>query len=73
LVVPLSTSVHKDVPTHVYLATGETGLGENGVAKAEDATVVRKESLREARQRLRQISNGKVCEIASKVAIAMGC
>lgn len=73
LVIPLSTTVHKDVPTHVYLTTGETGLAENSVAKAEDITVVRKSSLSEARQPLRRVSDLRMRELADKVGIAMGC
>jgi mRNA-degrading endonuclease toxin of MazEF toxin-antitoxin module len=72
LVIPFSTSTHRDVPTHVYLAPGETGL-EMSVLKAEDITVVRKATLRESRTRLRQISNSRICDLAEKVKIAMGC
>src|SRR6266851_6458431 len=55
LVVPLTTSVHKDVPTHVFLSSGETGLQADSTARAEDITVVRKQSLIEPRDRLRQL------------------
>jgi mRNA-degrading endonuclease toxin of MazEF toxin-antitoxin module len=48
LVVPFSTSTLKDVPTHLYLSPGETGL-ETSVLKAEDVTVVRKASLLQPR------------------------
>jgi mRNA-degrading endonuclease toxin of MazEF toxin-antitoxin module len=73
LVVPLSTSVHKDCPTHTLLQPAETGLMERCVAQSENVTVVRKESLLEPRERLRQLSHARVCEIADKVKIAMGC
>ena len=73
LVVPLSTSVHRDVPTHLYLPSGETGLQADSIARAEDITVVRKQSLTEPRGRLRQLSDRRVCEIAAKVKLAMGC
>ena len=73
LVVPLSTSVHRDVPTHLYLPSGETGLQADSIARAEDITVVRKQSLVEPRGRLRQLSDRRVCEIATKVKLAMGC
>jgi mRNA-degrading endonuclease toxin of MazEF toxin-antitoxin module len=73
LVVPLSTSIHKESPTHTYLASGETGLQEQSVAQAENITVVRKESLLEPRGATRQISASRVCEIAAKVKLAMGC
>jgi mRNA-degrading endonuclease toxin of MazEF toxin-antitoxin module len=73
LVVPLSTSIAKDVPTHVYLAPGETGLSSPSILKAEDVTVVRKESLIEARGPLRTLSHTKICEVGEKIQIAMGC
>lgn len=72
LVVPLSTSVTRDVPTHLYLAPGQTGI-EGSVLKAEDVTVVRKSSLVEPRSKLRNLSNSQVCELAEKIKIAMGC
>lgn len=72
LVAPLTTSTHKDVPTHVYLSPGETGLQQSCV-RAEDVSVVRKTSLSEPRQRLRNLSHTRVCEIARAVSIAMGC
>jgi len=72
LVVPLSTSTIKEVATHVYLTPGETGL-EASVLKAEDITVVRKESLLQFRTQLRNLSNARICELANKVKIAMQC
>jgi mRNA interferase MazF len=73
LVVPLSTSIHKDVPTHVLLAAAETGLPADSVARGEDITVVRKANLFEPRSRTRQLSNTRICEIARAVEIAIGC
>ncbi|MGB6940808.1 MAG: type II toxin-antitoxin system PemK/MazF family toxin [Bryobacteraceae bacterium] len=73
LVVPLTTSIHKDAPTHVYLAAGETGLQSDSAARGEDITVVRKEALVESRIRLRPLSNTRICELAHKVLIATGC
>ena len=73
LVVPLTTCIHKDVPTHVFLSAGETGLQSDSSARAEDVTVVRKGSLIEPRTRLRQLVHKRICELASKVSIAMGC
>ena len=70
--VPLSTSTIKEVATHVYLTPGETGL-EASVLKAEDITVVRKESLLQFRTQLRNLSNARICELANKVKIAMQC
>ena len=72
LVAPLTTSVHKDVPTHVYLSPGETGL-EASCVRAEDVTVVRKTTLIQSQQRLRILSNTRICQIASAIQIAMGC
>jgi mRNA interferase MazF len=73
LVVPLTTSIHKDAPTHVFLPAGETGLQSDSAARAEDVTVIRKGSLIEPRTRLRQLADKRVCELAAKVSIAMGC
>ncbi|HVW10271.1 MAG TPA: type II toxin-antitoxin system PemK/MazF family toxin [Bryobacteraceae bacterium] len=73
LAIPLTTSIHKDFPTHVILPAGETGLQADCAARAEDVTVVRKESLVAPQSRLRQLSNARICELASKVSLAMGC
>jgi len=73
LVVHMTTSNHKEAPTHVFLAAGETGLQSDSAARAEDITVVRKLSLIESTGRLRQLSNNRICELAGKVSIAMGC
>lgn len=73
LVIPLSTSIHKESPTHLLFAPGETGLQEQSVAQAENITVVRKESLIEPRESMRRISNTRICEMAGKVRLAMGC
>ena len=73
LVVPLTTSVHKDAPTHVFLPAGETGLPSDSAARAEDITVVQKQSLVEPRGRLRQLAGHRICDLAAKVSIAMGC
>ena len=73
LVVPLTTSIHKDVPTHVVFSAGETGLQSDCAARAEDITVVRKQSLIAPRTQLRQLSDSRICELAAKVRIAMGC
>jgi mRNA-degrading endonuclease toxin of MazEF toxin-antitoxin module len=73
LVVPLTTSIHKQAPTHVFLPARETGLQADSAARAEDITVVRKQSLIEPQGRLRQLSDRRVCELAGKVSLAMGC
>ena len=73
LVVPLTTSIHKESPTHIFLPAGETGLQTDSAAKAEDITVVRKLSLIEPRSRLRRLCDRRICELAAKVGMAMGC
>ena len=73
LVVPLTTSIHKNAPTHVFLPAGETGLQSDSAARAEDITVVRKQSLVEPLGRLRRVGDRRVCELAAKVSLAMGC
>jgi mRNA interferase MazF len=73
LVVPLTTSIHKETPTHLLLTAGETGLQSDSAARAEDITVVRKQNLVAPRVRLRQLSERRICELAGKVRIAMGC
>lgn len=73
LVVPLTTSIHKNAPTHVFLSSGETGLQSDSAARAEDITVVLKQHLTEPRGRLRQLADKRICELAAKVTIAMGC
>jgi mRNA-degrading endonuclease toxin of MazEF toxin-antitoxin module len=57
---------------HVYLTSGESGL-ERSVLAAEDVTVVRKSSLSEPHGRLRNLSNTRICDLACKIRIAMGC
>jgi mRNA interferase MazF len=73
LVVPLTTSIHKEAPTHVFLPAGETGLQSDSAARAEDITTVRKQSLVEARVALRRLTDKRICELARKVNIAIGC
>jgi hypothetical protein len=57
----------------VYLAPDETGLSSPSILKAEDVTLVRKESLIEARGPLRTLSHNKICEVGEKIQIAIGC
>lgn len=73
LVIPLTTSIHKGAPTHVLLPAGETGLQADSAARAEDITVVRKQSLLEPQGRLRRVSDKRICELAAKVSIPLGC
>lgn len=72
LIAPLTTTI-KEVPTHIYLPPGETGLPEPSAIRAEDITVVRKTCLTEPRSALRTLSHTRICQIAEKARIAMGC
>ena len=73
LAVPLTTSIHKDIPTHLFLSAGETGLQSDSAARAEDVTVIRKVSLIEPRSQLRKLSDKRICELAGKLSVAVGC
>jgi mRNA-degrading endonuclease toxin of MazEF toxin-antitoxin module len=74
LVIPLSTSVHKDqMPTHLVLEPGQTGLAERVIARAEDISVIRKSSLAPPRERIRGLMERQVCELAELIEMAMGC
>jgi len=73
LIVPLTGSVEKEMPTHIPLSPGETGLANPSAVKAEEITTVSKESLIEPRYPLRTLSGTKICEIAEAVRLAMGC
>jgi mRNA-degrading endonuclease toxin of MazEF toxin-antitoxin module len=72
LVAPLTGSVEKDFETHILLSPGETGLHASSI-RCEDITVVKKEFLVEPKLPLRTLSNTRVCEIADRVRVAMGC
>jgi mRNA-degrading endonuclease toxin of MazEF toxin-antitoxin module len=73
LVVPLTTSIHREAITQVFLAAGETGLQADSGARAENVTVVNKTELVEPRSALRQLSHARICELADQVRLAMGC
>ena len=60
LAIPLTTSIHRDVPTHVLFTAAETGLSSDSAARAEDVTVIRKANLVEPRSRLRQIGSTRI-------------
>ena len=72
LVAPLTGSVKKDFDTHIQLSPGETGFHPCSI-RCEDLTVVKKEFLVEPKSPLRTLSNTRVCQIADRVRIAMGC
>lgn len=71
LVVPLSTTPAR-LPTHIALASGETGLAEASTIQAENVTTVRKTSLQEPTRRLRRLSEGVLERVARGVQVAMG-
>ncbi len=73
LVAPLSTSIHKLSPTHLLLRAGETGLREDGVAKAESICTVRREQLEVPVLGHRPVTNAQICRLAALVRVAMGC
>ena len=52
---------------------GKTEPFEWQAARAEDIVTVHKEGLAKPQGRLRQLSDSRVCELAAKVRIAMGC
>jgi mRNA-degrading endonuclease toxin of MazEF toxin-antitoxin module len=73
LVIPLTTSIHRETPTRVLLLAAETGLQSDSAASADGITVIRKSDLLEPRARLRQMSNRRICELGRAVQIAIGC
>jgi mRNA-degrading endonuclease toxin of MazEF toxin-antitoxin module len=73
LVIPLTTSIHKQVPTHLLLPSAETGLPSDSAARAEDITVARKDHLVEPRSGLRRISHTRICQMGRAVQVALGC
>jgi hypothetical protein len=64
--------VERDFETHIQLSPGETGLHASSI-RCEDVTVVKKDFLIEPKVTLRTLSSTRVCQIADKVRIAMGC
>ncbi len=73
LVIPLSTSILKSGSTHLLLRTGETGLREDSIAKAEDICTVRRVDLDEPIQGHRPLTHTQICRLAALVNLAMGC
>jgi mRNA-degrading endonuclease toxin of MazEF toxin-antitoxin module len=72
IVIPLSTSVHKDeAATHMVLEPGETGLSERMIARAEDVSTVRKDSLIEPRERTRVLGGAKIKELHRMITVAL--
>lgn len=73
LVVPLSTSVHKLGPAHLLLRSGETGLGMDCAAQADNISVVLRANLREPSPGQRALSNTAICKLVGLMRIAVGC
>ena len=73
LVIPLSESSERRSPVHILLAASETGLAGEMVARADDITVVLKADLVEPTVGLRRLNDKRICELAGKVKLAMGC
>jgi len=73
LVIPLVTGVQKQSSVHILLAASETGLASDAIARADNITVVLKSDLVEPTDQLRTLNNKRLCELAAKVKIAMGC
>lgn len=71
LAVPFSTTL-TDMPTHIRLQPGETGLGEVGELQAENISTIRKDALRPPRNPLRVLSDRTIRSLARAVVMAMG-
>jgi len=64
---------HREGRAHACIfSPGETGF-EAAVLKAEDIPVEVKENLYPSRDRLRDLSHLRICDLAEKVRIAMAC
>lgn len=48
-------------------------MREDGMAMADNLTVIRKEWLRPPKASQRILSNTRICELANMVRMAMGC
>ncbi len=72
-VVPLSTTRRDlQVPTHVLLQPGETGLKEPSEAQAENIVTVLKADLQQSREPTRRQSSAVLKKIAKAVVIGLG-
>ena len=72
LAVPLSTTLRDNVPTHIRLQPGETGLRETCEVQGENILTVRKDSLQRPKAPLVKLSEGKLRQIAVCVVKALG-
>ena len=73
LVIPLDMGVQKQSSVHILLAPSETGLDSEAIARADNVTVVLKSDLIAPTNNLRTLNDKRICELAAKVKIAMGC
>jgi mRNA-degrading endonuclease toxin of MazEF toxin-antitoxin module len=73
LVIPLSTSIHKAGPAQLLLKSGETGLREDSLARADGISTVSRSDLSEPVSGSRTVSNAQICRLAGLVKLAMGC
>lgn len=71
LAVPFSTTL-TDMPTHVRLQPGQTGLSEIGELQAENISTIRKDALQAPRTPLRTLSDSIIRSLARSVVLAMG-
>lgn len=70
LVVPFSTTL-TDLPVHIRLQPGETGLQATSELQPENVSVVRKQALMPA-QSTRILGESVLCRVARNVVLAMG-
>ncbi|MGB6692221.1 MAG: type II toxin-antitoxin system PemK/MazF family toxin [Terracidiphilus sp.] len=73
LAAPLSTSIHKPGPSHMFLRAGETGLREDSVARAENIGTIARDQLKGPVAGQRPLTNTQICRLAGLVKLAMGC
>jgi len=57
----------------MLLRAGETGLGMDCAAQADNIAVVLRANLQEPGSGQRALSNTKICQLAALVKVAMGC
>jgi len=73
LVIPLTTTMRPNAPLQMIFKSGETGLGADSTALADNISAIRKDWLRPPKATQRVISNSKICALAEMVRSAMGC
>ena len=72
LAVPLSTTLRDNVPTHIRLQPGASGLRETCEVQGENILTVRKDPLHRPKAPLVKLSEGKLRQIAVCVVKALG-